>query len=147
MQLGILSALLVTSFFTSHRSRIVIISTSIMLLLVVVAYMQLTPYMNALSRSYDFLPAGAAVRERENFNYFAVWYRVLDIFKVILALLITGRLLFDRYDWQEKLSPGSVTKTTRRRRRSHPAGGASSSSGADAQIAGQSSSTDSAERD
>ena len=54
IQMGILGALLATSFLTDHRSRIVLICTGIMLLLVVIAYTQLTPYMNALSRSYDF---------------------------------------------------------------------------------------------
>ena len=99
-----------------------------MLLLVVIAYTQLTPFMNALSRSYDFLPAGAAVRERENYNYYSVWYRVLDILKAILAILITGRLLFDRYDWQEKLIPGSSGGKSVRRRRSHSPATASSES-------------------
>ena len=129
IQLGTLGALLATSFLTSHRSRIVIICTGVMFLLVLIAYLQLTPIMNSLARSYDFLPAGAATRERENYAYYSVWYRVLDILKFILALVIAGRLLFDRYDWQEKLMPGSggAAKSSRRRRRSTSSGEHSSS--------------------
>jgi hypothetical protein len=119
IQLGILTALLATSFLTSHRSRIVIISTALMIVMVLIAYLQLTPIMNALSRSYDFLPAGAATQERENYNYYSVWYRVMDVFKAIFALLIAGRLLFDRYEWKDKLASDTGSgKGHRRRRRS-----------------------------
>lgn len=127
IQLGILGALLATSFLTSHRSRIVIISTALMFLMVLYTYFQLTPAMNALSRSYDFLPAGAATAERENFAYYSVWLRVLGVLKVILAILVTARLLFDRYEWQDKLAPTSSSgKNLRRRRRSHSSSGGSS---------------------
>jgi hypothetical protein len=107
IQLGLGASLLATSFLTSHRSRIVLICCLVMLSMTAFMYLYLTPVMNALARSLDFLPADAAVRERENFNYYTVWYRVLEIFKILLALTITGRLLFDRYEWQEKLIPGS----------------------------------------
>jgi hypothetical protein len=121
IQLGLGGALLATSFLTSHRSRIVLICTTFMVLMVLVMYFYLTPIMNALARSYDFLPAGAAAQERENFGYYSVWYRVFDVLKVLLALVAAARLLFDRYDWQEKLMPGvarSSDKGVRRRRRS-----------------------------
>jgi hypothetical protein len=147
IQMGILGALLATSFLTDHRSRIVLICTGLMLLLVVIAYTQLTPFMNALSRSYDFLPPGAAVRERENYNYYSVWYRVLDILKAILAVLITGRLLFDRYDWQEKLLPGASAKGSHRRRRSHSKSHRGSSGSSDAHPAAEGSSTSQVEHD
>jgi hypothetical protein len=122
MQLGLGSALLATSFLTAHRSRIVIFSTALMLLIVLVMYFRLTPIMNALARSYDFLPLTASSQERDAFSYYAVWYRVLDILKAALGVIVTGRLLFDRYDWQEKLLPGSgPAKGVRRRRRPAPA--------------------------
>jgi hypothetical protein len=128
MQLGILAALLATSFLTSHRSRIVIISTAAMFVMVLIAYLSLTPTMNSLARSYDFLPPGAAMQDRDNYSFYAVWYRVMDVLKAILALLIAGRLLFDRYDWQEKLAPESgSTKNLKRRRRSHSSSRSSSS--------------------
>ena len=66
-----------------------------MTLMVAIMYFHVTPLMNALARSYDFLPAAAAVQERESYNYFAVWYRVLEILKSALGIVITGRLLFD----------------------------------------------------
>lgn len=127
IQLGLGGALLATSFLTAHRSRIVIIASSIMVLMVLVMYFHLTPIMNALARSYDFLPPTAAIQERDNFSYYAVWYRVLDILKAILGIVVTGRLLFDRYDWQEKLIPGSTSKGVRRRRRSHSSGSSAAS--------------------
>ena len=120
VQLGLGGALLATSFLTSHRSRIVLICSTVMVLMVLVMYFYLTPIMNALGRSFDFLPAGAASRERDNYSYYAVWYRVLDILKAMLGIVVTARLLFDRYDWQEKLMPGVTAqsaKGVRRRRR------------------------------
>ena len=121
IQLGLGAALLATSFLTSHRSRIVVVCSLLMLTMAAVMYLYLTPVMNALARSFDFLPATAAVPERESFNHYFVWYRVLEILKTLLALVITGRLLFDRYEWQEKLFPGNSSsgKLVRRRKRSH----------------------------
>jgi hypothetical protein len=113
IQLGILAALLATSFFTAHRSRIVILATALMFVMVLIAYLQLTPVMNELSRIYDFLPPGSAAAERENYNSYSVWYRVLEILKAMLAILIAARLLLDRYDWQEKLAPGAIAHTPR----------------------------------
>jgi hypothetical protein len=120
IQLGLGAALLATSFLTSHRSKIVLICTGIMTIMVAIMYFYLTPVMNALGRSFDFMPVGAAVPERENFNYYFVWYRVLEILKSILGLTIAGRLLFDRYEWQDRLIPGAAVsgKGARRRRRS-----------------------------
>jgi hypothetical protein len=120
IQLGLGAALLATSFLTSHRSRIVLACGIVMFLMTAFMYFYLTPLMNALARSFDFLPANAAVRERENYTHYAVWYRVLDVLKLLLALTIAGRLLFDRYEWREKLIPGSShpDKVVRRRKRS-----------------------------
>jgi hypothetical protein len=128
IQLGLGGALLATSFLTAHRSRIVLIAAALMTLMVAMMYFHVTPLMNALARSYDFLPAAAAVQERESYNYYAVWYRVLDILKSALGIVITGRLLFDRYDWQDKLIPGSGGAKGVRRRRSHSPASTSSES-------------------
>ena len=98
MQLGIGGALLATSFLTSHRSRFVIGGTAVMMLIVAYMYFSLTPVMNQLARSFDFLPGGAALRERENYQSFVIWYRVMEILKSILGLIIAARLLFDHYD-------------------------------------------------
>jgi hypothetical protein len=128
IQLGLGFALLATSFLTPHRSRIVIIGAALMVVMVLIMYFRLTPIMNALARSHDFLPLTAAVQERDAFSYYAVWYRVLEILKAVLGIVITGRLLFDRYDWQEKLLPGSTpSKGVRRRRKSHVMPGSSPS--------------------
>jgi hypothetical protein len=128
IQLGLGFALLATSFLTPHRSRIVIIGAALMVVMVLVMYFRLTPIMNALARSYDFLPLTAAIQERDAFSHYAVWYRVLEILKAVLGIVITGRLLFDRYDWQEKLIPGSTpSKGVRRRRKSQVMPGSSPS--------------------
>jgi hypothetical protein len=128
MQLGIGGALLATSFLTAHRSRVVIIGTIIMMLTVAYLYFSLTPTMNQLARSYDFLPAGAAQAERSNYAAFAVWSRVLEILKSAVGVIIAGRLLFDRYDWKTKLigsPPPAVAngKVRRRRRRTSGSSG------------------------
>ena len=115
-QLGLGCALLVTAIFTGHRSRIVIVGSALMTLIVAILYLYLTPIMNALARSYDFLPAAAAVQERENFDHFSVWYRVLEIFKNGLGALVTARLLLDRNDLQETLLPAAAPKSHHRRR-------------------------------
>jgi hypothetical protein len=116
-QLGLGCALLVTSVFTGHRSRIVIVGSALMTLFVAVMYFYLTPIMNALARSYDFLPASAPTPERQNFNHFAVWNRILEIFKAVLGLLVAARLLLDRNDWQEALVPSARPAKSHRRRR------------------------------
>lgn len=119
-QLGLGCALLATSLFTTHRSRIVIVGAAVMTLFVAVMYFYLTPTMNALARSYEFLPAGAAIQERQTFDRLSVWYRVLEIVKAVLGALVTARLLLDRNDLQETLlsSPTSAKSHRHRRRKS-----------------------------
>jgi hypothetical protein len=123
MQLGIGGALLATSFLTTHRSRVVILGTILMLLIVAYMYFSLTPAMKQLARSFDFVPAGAAEAQRHNYEAFAVWSRVLEIMKAGTGLVIMGRLLFDRYDWKATLTgaPAPAVRRhgrIRRRRRS-----------------------------
>ena len=120
MQLGLGGALLATSVLTAHRSRVIISASVIMIAMVLFMYFYLTPAMNALGRSYDFLPPTAALQERENYNQYAVWRRVLEILKALLGFVITGRLLLDRYDWQDKLFPGSSAQSRGVRRRRNP---------------------------
>jgi hypothetical protein len=97
-----------------------------MALIAAVMYFYLTPAMNALARSFDFLPAAAAVRERESFSRYDIWFRVLEILKILLALVTTGRLLFDRYEWRDKLiSGGSSSRKVLRRRKVVPSRGTS----------------------
>jgi hypothetical protein len=116
MQLGIGAALLATSILTSHRSRIVIASTTVMLLIVVCMHFGLSPHMRALERSYDFLPPNAAAEQRDTYQSYAVWYLVLEILKVLAGLVTAGRLLLDRYDWRAKLF-GAPMRTRHRKHR------------------------------
>jgi hypothetical protein len=121
MQLGLGAALLATAVFTSHRSRFLIIGTVLMTIIVVYMYFSLTPTMTQLERSFDFQPAGAGGKDRENHSSSVVWYRVLEIFKTIFGVIIAGRLTFDRAEWKAGLlgaTPSSRrTKGVRRRRR------------------------------
>jgi hypothetical protein len=116
IQLGLGGALLATAFLTAHRSRILLVSTAIMVLLVLIMYFYLTPAMNGLGRSFDFQPAGAAVAERESFNAYLIWYRVLEIFKTLLGLVAAGRLLFDRHEWQTHIGTRSSSSGSRNAR-------------------------------
>jgi hypothetical protein len=128
IQLGLGAALLVTSFLTSHRSRVMLACGLAMLAITAFMYLYLTPMMNALSRSLDFQPITASLPERENLTRYSVWYRVLEIFKVLFGLVAAARLLFDRYEWQEKLLPGRSPQNRVLRRRKHsPSGNAISS--------------------
>jgi hypothetical protein len=121
MQLGLGAALLATSFLTSHRSRVVFICAALMIAMVLTMYLYFTPVMNALARSFDLLPLTAAVREREDFSHYAVWYRVFEVLKTMLALVVAARLLFDRYELQDKLIPAGGGQNNRLRRRRHSA--------------------------
>ena len=121
MQLGMAGALLATSFLTTHRSKTTIISAILLMILSAFAAFYLTPAMNALGRSYDFLPPTAALREREAFQRLDVWHRVTNVLSLLIAGLITARLLFDFYEFRDKLLPDlDKSKKTRRRRRTSP---------------------------
>src|SRR5688572_19181377 len=121
IQLGMAGALLATSFLTTHRSKTTIISAILLMILSAFAAFYLTPAMNALGRSYDFLPPTAALREREAFQRLDVWHRVVNVLSLLIAGLITARLLFDFYEFRDKLLPDlDKSKKTRRRRRTSP---------------------------
>jgi hypothetical protein len=125
IQLGMAAALLATSILTTHRSKTTIVSAILLMIISAFAAFYLTPAMNALGRSYDFLPPTAALREREAFQRLDVWHRVGHLFGTLIALLIMARLLFDFYEFRDKLLPDMDRnrKTRRRRRRSSSMGG------------------------
>lgn len=114
IQLGIGGALLATSIFTAHRSRFVIISTLLMLVIAALMGFVLTPTMNSLARSLDLLPPTAALSERESLQFYQVWHRVLEILKTAIGFCIAARLLFDRYHWRDKLVPRQANNKVRR---------------------------------
>jgi hypothetical protein len=128
LQLGLASALLANSVFTSSRSKTMVICSFAMTILSCISALYLAPAMTALARVYDFLPAGAAMREREEFQRLDVWHRVLGVLNTILALALSGRLLFDFYEFGTKLIP-DLHKGKRRRRRRSGLGSEASASG------------------
>ena len=122
IQLGMAGALLAISILTTHRSKTTIVSAVLLMILSAFAAFYITPAMNALGRSFDFLPPTAALRERDAFQRLDVWHRVTHVLSTLIALVITARLLFDFYEFRDKLIPDmdKGKKTRRRRRRSAP---------------------------
>lgn len=120
LQLGLAAALLTSSILTSSRSKTVIVSSLLLMGISGAMAFYFTPSMNALARAYDFLPVTAATREREAFQRLDVWHRVFQVLGLFIALIVTGRLLFDFYEFGAKLIPdfGKSKKRRRRRRRS-----------------------------
>jgi hypothetical protein len=116
IQLGLLGALLAISVLTAHRSRIVIAATALMILFVLVQAFYITPLMAGLGRSFDFLPQTAALAERQAFARFLIYYRTLDVMKVLLVMATLSRLLFDFYDFGSVVLPWSKAPVKRKRR-------------------------------
>ena len=109
LQLGLGAAFLISAVLTSHRSRFLMIVSSAMILLVVLQMFWISPIMTQLGRSFDFLPLTAALKDRENYQSYRVWYVVFEFLKLLFGLALAIRLLFDRYAWQQKLaSPAAV---------------------------------------
>lgn len=116
LQLGLGAAFLISCALTSHRSKFLIIVSTVMIVIVALQMFYLTPIMTQLGRSFDFLPATAALKDRENYQGFHVWHTVLEFLKLLLGVGLAVRLLFDRYAWQQKLT-GTPQRVSRRRRR------------------------------
>lgn len=113
-QIGLGAAILSAMVFTAHRNKLLI---GLALFMAVASLFQaayIRPYMNALGRSFDFLPLTAAARERENFDSYYVMYSVAEVMKLMAGLLLTGRLIFDRYGWKQKLMPAPPDRMQRR---------------------------------
>jgi hypothetical protein len=131
IQLGLGAALIITSVLTQHRSRFIIIASTVMVIFVVYQMFVIQPSLNALGRSFDFLPPGAAPRDREAFATQTIWFNTLEVLKVLFGLVLSGRLLFDRYNWKDKLVPQGRHRGDMRRRK-HRSSSRSSSSSASA---------------
>lgn len=116
VQLGLGAALFASALLTSHRSKFILGLTAAMFLMVVYQMAAIQPSLNALGRSFDFLPPGAAQRERDSYQTQHIWYLVLEVLKIILGVILSARLLFDRYNWQEKVMPKSRKQLRRRHR-------------------------------
>lgn len=117
LQLCLAGALLATSVLTPHRSRVVILCTLTMAILVAINAFRFTPMIAALSRSYDFLPPQANLKERELVAGYLVWQRTLNILKTFLALVLTARFMFDLYDFGKLVMPWRKPQQKRRRKK------------------------------
>lgn len=116
IQIGLGLALFASGLLTSHRSKFLLGAAAAMTLLVTYQILMIQPSLNALGRSFDFLPPGAGTRERESFQSQNVLWSVMEVLKVLLGLALSGRLLFDRYNWRDKVMPKSKRQLKRRHR-------------------------------
>jgi hypothetical protein len=116
-QIGLGAAILSAMLFTAHRSKFLIYATCVMILIAIFQVAYIRPSMNALGRSFDFLPVTAALKDRESYQSYAVMYTVAEVIKLIIGLLLSGRLLFDRYGWKQKLLPPPPKRLERKRKR------------------------------
>lgn len=127
-QIGLGAAVLSAVLFTAHRSKFLVSATCVMILIAIFQVAYIRPSMNAMGRAFDFLPAGAAGRERNSYQSYATMYTVAEVIKLLIGLLLSGRLLFDRYGWKQKLLP-AAPKRLQRRRKSGVGGSASGTDG------------------
>ena len=127
-QIGLGAAILSAVLFTAHRSKFLIYATCVMILIAIFQVAYIRPSMNALGRSFDFLPVTAATRERESYQSYATMYTVAEVIKLLIGLLLSGRLLFDRYGWKQKLLP-PPPKRLQRKRKTGVGGAASGTDG------------------
>lgn len=116
-QIGLGAAVLSAMLFTSHRSKFLVSATCVMILIALFQVAYIRPSMNAMGRAFDFLPAGAATRERESYQSYATMHTVAEVIKLLIGLLLSGRLIFDRYGWKQKLLPPPTQRLQRRRKR------------------------------
>lgn len=120
IQLGLGAALLVTSALTPHRSKVTIAGAGLMMILAAVMAFYLTPLISGLGRAVDFLPPTAALRERAALGSHEVWHNTLEILKTMLAMVVAVRLLFDFYEFRDRvMASAGKPKVRRRRRRTH----------------------------
>ena len=127
-QIGLGAAVLSAVLFTSHRSKFLVAATCVMILIALFQVAYIRPSMNALGRAFDFLPAGAATSKRDSFQSYATMHTVAEGIKLLIGLLFSGRLIFDRYGWKQKLLP-AAPKRLQRRRKSGAGGSASGTDG------------------
>jgi hypothetical protein len=127
LQIGLALAFISATILTAHRSKFLIIVSTLMLGIVITQTTYLSPSMAALGRSFDFLPKTAAPQERENYRNFEVMYNTASVVKLLLGATLAARLLFDRYGFQKKFSTDSSGRQLRRRRRTSSSGSRSGS--------------------
>jgi hypothetical protein len=107
LELGIAAALLATTSLTAHRSRTTVAAAALLTVTAAAGAFYLTPSMNAMARSLEFVPDGPALSESEDLALLVSWHRMLDILQLLLALTISVRLLFDFYEFRRKFTRDS----------------------------------------
>ena len=124
-QIGIGLALLSAVTFTSHRSKFLMFGSAAMILLVVIQVFYTTSSMAALGRTFDFMPANAALKERDLYQGYSTMNTLAEILKLLLGAGLAVRLLIDRYGWKKKLLPNPPKRLERRRKSVTSSGGSS----------------------
>lgn len=100
VQLGIAGALLTTAVFSPRRSKTLLAGGAVMTLIVLVMAFYLTPAMTRMAPAFEFLSAGSVTPERESFGRLHGAYFVCEAFKLVIGLVVSVRLLFDRAEWK-----------------------------------------------
>jgi hypothetical protein len=115
-QIGIGLAFLSACTFTAHRSKFLMIGGAVAVLLAAIQVLYTLHSMMALGRSFDFLPPNAALKERDMYQGYSTLNTVMEVFKILIGLALSVRLLIDRYGWKKKLLPAAPKRLERRRK-------------------------------
>ncbi|MGH9632617.1 MAG: hypothetical protein ACRD7E_30285 [Bryobacteraceae bacterium] len=99
-QLGIAGALLTVAVFSPRRSKTLLAGGGAMTLIVVVMAFYLTPTMKEMAPAFEFLPPGTVTPERESFGRLHGAYMACEAFKLLIGLVVSARLIFDRAEWK-----------------------------------------------
>jgi len=94
VQLALGVAFLVLMLFWSRENKGVLTGILVLLLLTVAQRFVLSPEITALGRAIDFAPADANHAERNRFWIAHTAYAATEVTKWLLALLLTGRMVF-----------------------------------------------------
>jgi len=82
--------------FGSREGKFTLVGVLLMLLLVALQRFIVTPEITALGRLIDFVPADQPSPERNRFWVVHMAYTGVEVGKWILALVLTGQLVFSR---------------------------------------------------
>jgi hypothetical protein len=94
VQLALGLALFVLMLFWSHENKFVLGGIVVLLLLTVAQRFVLSPEILALGRMLDFAAPDASQPERNQFWIAHTAYAAVEVTKWLLALLLTGRMVF-----------------------------------------------------
>ena len=87
-----IGALLTGVLFIDANNRKLAAFSAAMLLMTAFAHFIMTPELIWLGRGIEFAPAGAMLRERDQFSKLHIMYGVMEAVKVLLGVVLAGLL-------------------------------------------------------